>query len=381
MRRLSAALLCATALTLGGCSMWPWSSSKKISPTPLSPITASAELRIQWRSSIGAADGAALRPAIVGDAIYAGSGDGKLARFELGKETWRISVGSAISAGVAANESIVVVGNANGQISAYEVAGGKLRWKVTAGGEPAGAPAIVKDLVVVRVGDNQLLALSAADGSRRWIYQRNQVALSLRSYSGILPVDDSLVAGFAAGKMLSIAQSTGLPRWEASVSVPKGSNEIERLADLVGDPVLQGNAICMSAFQGRVACVDATRGSVLWSRDVSSPVGVAVDERQLYIVDDKGALHGLDIRTGASAWKQDKLLYRNLGRPLVVGPYVAVADSLGWLHLVNRQDGELVARVELDSSGVSAPLSLYGDRIVAQSRNGSLYALSVTPKP
>jgi outer membrane protein assembly factor BamB len=38
----------------------------------------------------------------------------------------------------------------------------------------------------------------------------------------------------------------------------------------------------------------------------------------------KGAVHALDLSTGASAWKQDQLAGRGAGRPRGVGEHVVV---------------------------------------------------------
>ena len=64
----------------------------------------------------------------------------------------------------------------------------------------------------------------------------------------------------------------------------------------------------------------------VWSRDVSSLSGIVMDNRHLYITDDRGAIHALDKATGTSVWKQDKLSYRQLTLPL---PELAVS----YLHM------------------------------------------------
>jgi hypothetical protein len=73
--------------------------------------------------------------------------------------------------------------------------------------------------------------------------------------------------------------------------------------------------ICAAAFQGRVACFDLGTGNLIWSRDISSAAGVAIDSRYVYVSDDKGAVHALDKASGASLWKQDKLFLRRLTAP------------------------------------------------------------------
>jgi outer membrane protein assembly factor BamB len=102
------------------------------------------------------------------------------------------------------------------------------------------------------------------------------------------------------------------------------------------------------------------------------------DGQAIYVTDDKGAVHALDINTGASIWKQDKLQLRGVTRPLVVGTHVAVADSKGLVHLLRRADGEFAARLVADSSGVRADLvRLSESSFLVQCVSGDLFALSV----
>ena len=80
-------------------------------------------------------------------------------------------------------------------------------------------------------------------------------------------------------------------------------------------PVVEERQVCAVAYQGRVACFEILRGTLVWTRDVSSLSGLAADNRFLFVTDDTGAVHALDKVTGASAWKQDKLAPRRAGRP------------------------------------------------------------------
>ncbi|HEX5126632.1 MAG TPA: outer membrane protein assembly factor BamB [Rhodocyclaceae bacterium] len=373
--RISVLLLCILPI-LSGCFLWS-SSDKGPKPTPLTDIQSSIDLKVLWHERASSLNDAVLRPAVVGDSVYAAGQDGALVRLDNGKETWRIKAARTLSGGVASDGSIVVVGSATGELLAFNADKGNQRWHVDVGGEVVGAPLIVNGMVIVRVGDNQLLAYDQADGKRRWIYQRVQAPLSLRSYSGFARSNDLLLAGFSGGKLMALTLSGGFPRWEATVALPRGSNELERMADVVGDPALQGDSVCVAAFQGRVACVDKNNGVVLWTRDIPSSVGVDVDDKFVYVTDDAGAVYALDISTGGTAWKQDKLLYRGVGRPLAIGNYVAVGDAQGWVHLLDKRDGRFAARVRLDSSGVAAPLAKLTTGFVAQTRDGSVYALAM----
>lgn len=363
-------------LGLSGCASW-WSSDKGPKPAALVEFQPSVRLEVQWRGRVGADGEAVLRPAVVGDNVYAAGADGVLVRFDKGREVWRSKSEAKLAGGVAADNELVLVGTAGGEVIAYGAERGERRWRYAAGGEVLGAPLITDALVVVRVGDSQLVALDRADGKRRWIYQRSQAALSLRTYSGLTRAGDLLLAGFPGGKLMALTLSGGFPRWEASVATPKGSNELERMADVVGDPVVRDGVACVAAYQGRVACVDVASGVVRWTRDLSSASGVDFDARHVYVSDENGSVHAFELSSGATAWKQDKLSYRGVGRPLALGKEIAVADAQGWIHLLAADDGRFVGRLQLDSSGVRAPMVLTPtSQWVVQTREGGINVLS-----
>jgi outer membrane protein assembly factor BamB len=120
-----------------------------------------------------------------------------------------------------------------------------------------------------------------------------------------------------------------------------------------------------------------SNGTTLWTRDLSSSRGLDLDDRNVFVTDEKGAVHALDLANGASVWKQDQLAGRSPGRPRIVGDYVAVGDVEGYVHLLRKDDGSLAGRHRVDSSPILADPQKAGGDIVIQTRNGSLQAIGV----
>ncbi len=372
----------AAVLLAGACStveqLNPFSSSTpKIKPTELATIQPTAELKSLWQVAVGSAGEFSFSPAVVGDSVYAAARDGSVARFDGGRQAWRTAAGQTLSGGVGSDGKLVVVGTPKGEVLAFDAATGRDLWKARVSSEVLAAPAVEDGLVVVRSGDSRIFGFDAVDGKRRWVYQRSTPALSLRSNVGVVMAGRVTLAGFPGGKLLAIANNNGAAVWEVTVALPKGSTELERVADVTSLPVPSGNTVCAAAFQGRVACFDAASGNTLWSRDMSSSAGLDVDSRHVYVTDDKGAVHALDRSSGASIWKQDKLAQRGLTRPLALGSHVAVADFQGVVHLLRREDGAFAARTTTDGSAVRAEPVRFGRGLMVQTVNGGLYALEV----
>ena len=96
----------------------------------------------------------------------------------------------------------------------------------------------------------------------------------------------------------------------------------------------------------------------------------------MFVVDDTGAVHGLDKATGASAWKQDQLAARHVGGAQIAGDFLLVQDPQGFVYLLDRSDGKLVGRAPSDGTPATAQAAASGSNAVWQSEGGTLYAVT-----
>ena len=367
--------LVAAALTTAACS-----SASGPKPAELQRLEKPQEVRVLWSARIGYADRFVFFPAVVGDAVFAAARDGTVVRLDAaakGAERWRVTLEKRLSAGVGASERTVVVATEDGDVFAVSASDGKQRWRSRVSSEVLAPPTLANGLVLVRSVDNRIFAFDEQDGKRRWVYQRAPASLIVRSPAGVTVVGETAFAGFSGGKLAAIALSNGGVRWESTVAVPKGATELERVTDVVGEPVVQGREVCAAAYQGRVACFDMASGRQVWTRELSSLTGVAVDARYAFVSDDRGSVHELDRSNGRPVWKQDKLAYRQLSVPAPVGNVVAVGDLEGYVHFLSRDSGAFVARYSSGGGPVrAAPLALASSLLI-QTQDGTLVALAL----
>ena len=378
-------LLMAAGLLAGGCatvsdaidSINPFASSGP-KMAPLAPLKASVDVKALWSVSIGKSGDYAFTPAVVDRTVYAASKDSAIVKLEDGKVVWKINAGQPLSAGVGANSTLLVVGTPKGEVLAFSTADGKLLWKAMASSEILAAPAVGDDGVAVKSGDNRVFLFDAADGGRKWVYQRSTPALSVRGTGAPAFADRYLFVGFPGGKLVALSLQNGAPVWEGPVAMPKGATELDRVADVVAAPAIESRQICAVAFQGRVACFDMGQGgAIVWSRDISSARGLALDGRYLFVTDDEGVVYGLDRLSGGSLWKQDKLRHRLVTAPVVHGDSIVVADGEGYIHFLSREEGAFVARMKTDGKRVdAAPQRLSNGAVLVQTTGGDLRAVS-----
>ena len=385
MSRRLVALFAAAGLLLSGCAtisdgldaINPFASSgPKMAPLPA--IKPTADVRNAWTASIAKAGDYTFTPAVVGNAVYAASAKGTISRIEDGKTIWKIDAGQPLSAGVGANAKLLVVGTPKGEVLAFSADDGKALWKAKVSSEVLAAPVIGDDGVAVKSGDNQVFLLDTVDGGRKWAYQRATPPLSVRSAGSPVFADRYLFVGYPGGKLVALALQNGAPVWEGTVASPKGATELDRVADVVATPVVDGRQICAVAFQGRIACFDMGQGgAMVWSRDISSVSGLVMDGRYLFVTDDKGFVYGLDRLSGSSLWKQDKLKNRRLSAPIIRRGLVVVADGEGVVHFLSREDGSFAARQKTDGTPVRAPLQALGSAVLVQTTGGEIDAIEV----
>lgn len=376
-------LLLATAMMATGCAtisdgidaINPFASSGP-KMMPLAPIKASVEVKQLWSVGVGKSGDYAFAPAIIDRTVYAASRDGAVVKLDDGKVVWKINAGQTLSAGVGASATLLVVGTSKGEVLAFSTADGKPLWKASVSSEVLAAPTVGDDGVAVKSGDNRVYLFDATDGGRKWVYQRSTPALSVRGTGSPIFADRYLFVGFPGGRLVALSLQNGAPVWEGPVAMPKGATELDRVADVVAAPAIEGRQICAVAFQGRVACFDMGQGGALiWSRELSSSAGLALDGRYLFVTDDKGAIHALDRLSGSSLWKQDKLLNRRVSAPAIRRGMIAVADGEGFMHLLSREDGSFVARQKTDGSAVRAPVQPFGSGFLVQTTGGALTAI------
>lgn len=367
-----------------GCStlsnLNPFKKEDKFAPAKLEELKSGVPARMVWKHSIGKAGVNVFSPALADNSVFVADADGNIERLEAasGKVQWRSKAGADLTAGVGVSPDgkLLAVGAVKGELMAFD-GNGKALWKVQASSEILSAPAVGPDVVIVRTVDNKVTAYDAADGKKRWFIQRVTPPLTLRNMPGLVIANSNVYAAQPAGRILALALSNGVPRFEVPLSEPRGATELERVSDISGTPTVFENDLCAVSYQGKVGCLDLSTGVARWTKPASSDVGVGVDQRFVFVSDEKGAVQAFAREGGASVWKNDKLAYRRLSAPVSYGRFVAVGDLEGYVHFLSREDGTVLGRIATDGSAIkSAPL-LAGPNVIFQTQNGTVAAVAV----
>ncbi len=377
------------------------SSSPKLRPASLSAIEERIALRLVWSQlsdpapSLGssASGQGAFSPAISAGMVVVAGRSGELLAFSLGtgKQHWGLRLNEPLAAGVgtgaAGAEGNYAVVTRAGDLVLID-AKGKVRWRQPMGGVSFERPVISSGVVAVRLADNRLVGFDQETGSRRWLLQRTLPSLVLHGESGLRvapspaaaaineplgPTD--LLAGLPAGRMLWLNASNGAVRWESQVVVPRGSNEVERISDLLGAPVALSDAVCFGAYQNAVGCRQSSNGRGLWQKSFGLALPIAANEDWLIAVDSSDRVSGFNRRTGDRAWTNDALFLRQLSAPALFAGAAWFGDNEGYLHAIDLATGTLIGRLRLEGGRPSGPMVATTEGLVVQTQTGRVSLL------
>jgi outer membrane protein assembly factor BamB len=353
---------------LAACS----SSPDKPQAAALPAVTGQLAVQKAWTANIGPVT-TPLFASVHGGLVAVASTPGQVALINAtsGQDVWRLQLDSPIQAGVGGDGQRFAVITRNNEVVAIEA--GKVLWRFRLPAMSYTAPLVAGGRVFVLSADRAVTALDGASGQKLWTQQRAGGDPLVLQQSGLLmPFGDTLLAGWG-GRLASLSPNTGAVLWESLVGSSRGTNEVERLVDLVAGASRVGNVVCVRAFQSTVACVDATRGSIVWTRPAQGHHGLDGDENMLFGVESDSKVLAWQRQSGQPTWSQEAFRFRGLSAPLVIGRSVVLGDDKGLLHFLSRQDGKVVQRMDTDGSAITGKPLAAGQTLVVVTRAGGVF--------
>lgn len=280
-------------------------------------------------------------------------------RADTGELVWSRTFNASFTAGPTVAGNYALLGSANAELLMLDIESGRQIWQKQLSSEVLSPAQVAQGVVIAQTNDGKVVALRAADGELLWSFERSVPILTIRGTSVPVVSADKVIAAFANGKVIALNLFDGKLLWETAIAVPKGRSELERIVDIDGELVVADGVVYAAAFQGKLAAVSLDGGRILWSRDLSSFLGMAYDQNYLYIADDQSRLWALERSSGSSLWMQDRLKNRALTTPILAGENLIVGDASGRVVWLNKSDGRLVQQLDYsliaDISGVRNP--------------------------
>lgn len=373
--------LIVATLLLASCGIFS-DKEEESEPKELVKFENTLKIKQLWRVKIGGASEyllVGLRPAGDGKRIYAASQDGNVLALDpvTGKKRWQTKLDLELSAGPAAKDGLVVIATKDGHIIVLDAATGVEQWRTYIAGEALARPLINDDTVIVQTIDNRLRALSRFDGRQRWVIEQTMPALTMRGATSPVLVGSLVIAGFDSGRLLAVDVSSGDIEWDSMLAIPSGRSDLDRLSDIDGAIAVVGQDIYAAGYQGHIAAMAAESGQILWSREISTHLGVSADWNSVYITRADGEIIALSRRNGSDIWRNDDLLRRDPTLPVPFNTTTVVGDFEGYLHFFSNLTGDAVARIRFGKKAISSEPLVVANRLYIQNDGGAVAAFEV----
>lgn len=361
-------LLMLSAVFLTGCG------SSKPQPAQIPPVKADKPIQALWKFKLGDDVSFVQSLQVVQERLSLTTDDGNIAVVNVrnGQAVWLFDLKTALNTGTGFDGEHVAVVTLNNELVLLKA--GKVLWRSRLTSQSYTHPLIAGERVFMMMADRSVLAFDLASGQRLWMQQRPGEPLVLKQNGVLMPFQNTLLVGLG-GRLTALNPDNGQVKWDVPVANPRGINDLERLVDLVAKPSRVENSVCVRAFQAQVGCVDALRGSVLWTRSSVGSQGVDGDAKTLIGTESNGMVQAWGRTSGDRLWDSDRLKYRELTGPLFTSKGIVIGDSGGWLYLLSAADGSLINRVQTSTEGfASTPTALADGGFVVLTRNGLLLA-------
>ena len=243
-----------------------------------------------------------------------------------------------------------------GYLLVFDLAASRMVLREFLGGQVLHRPVFSEDglLVFLQLNNGRMLAMNSLTGTVRWDFINSLPVLHLRGAGKPVTADGLVYFGSPAGKIHALDQTTGNLIWENFVSLPQGSDELTGMVDVHSQPVIRGDKIFISNYQGNIAAYERFTGTLLWRYAAGSYRDLLADEQWLYVVTDQDHVLALDQSSGALMWQQDQLAFRELTSPERIEESLVLGDAQGYLHLIHHQNGQLQGRYRVSTAAIKA---------------------------
>jgi outer membrane protein assembly factor BamB len=225
--------------------------------------------------------------------------------------------------------------------------GRELLWSTWTDAEISSAPVVDGAAVYLRDRAGRVRAFNALTGEAVWTESTGRAPIAGVDFAPVVAEGVVYVTGWD-GMLHAFDAGTGTAKWNVDVGPPSNSFASGGFPLTVADGSVFVNANGISAF-------DAATGAARWTAPTGTGLGQewtsyskpVVGNGMVYVGGNDGAIHALDMLSGAARWSTGPLDPRNStvsSRPTfaALGPTAALTVEGGLVYAAGR-DGKLYA--------------------------------------
>lgn len=358
-------------------------------------IALGANLRQVWSASYGLGTSYRRRvtagPVASAERVFMSDADGFVSAFDIasGARRWRVDTrpeserGDGGGAGVVVEGDTVFVATGLSEIMALSAADGTVKWRQRLPSPARGAPSFANGRVFITTLDSQMVALSAEDGKLIWRYRAQAIQTVPLGLPAPAIEGDTVVAGFPSGEILAFRANDGRVIWSDSLAAA-GATSLADVGSVRAPPVISGGRVIAIGMGGVGLSIDLRAGRRIWEREFGGTEMPWIAGDWVFGGTDMGEVAALHRETGQARWavslrppaKDGKPQEGvQLSSPLLAGGRIFVGTSRAELITLNPMDGDVLGRQRLPGA-LSLPMAAVGGRLIVATDDGSLIAFA-----
>ncbi len=288
-----------------------------------------------------------------------------------GRKTWSNKLDTNISTGITLGFNKLLLSSSDGNVFCLKKSSGEILWKYSTEGEILAPPATDGDIVAIQNIDGRVTAVDLDTGKLRWDYRSVIPNLTLRGTSEPSFYEGFLFVGFANGNLAKIEPRSGVTQWEIPITTSKETSEIGRIVDIDGNFVFSGGIAFVATFQGDIAALDTRSGRFIWKEKTSTANDLLSSRGKVILIDEKDQVIAYSQNNGDLEWLNKDFYLRELTSPKKMKSLIVYGDFQGYLHVLDTNQGEQVARQRISRSKIIS-VSVEDETVLALDSKGKL---------
>jgi outer membrane protein assembly factor BamB len=252
-----------------------------------------------------------------------------------GKILWSRKIGGRNASTPAIAGPRLIVTSRAGTVTALERVHGRLLWRLHVRGRVESSPVVIGRYVYFGVTDGHLYALGVRTGRVRWAYQTGGRMNSSPSIFG-----HRIFVTTYSGSIFALNRFTGHRIWVKFVR-----RDPLRYDSFYASGSTDGKRVYTISRSGKVVCVSARNGRILWTRQqggygYSTP---SIGQGRVFVGGFDGYVRAYQPRTGRVIWRT-YLHGRILAPGFVIGKLVFFATLENRTFALSTKTGRIVWR-------------------------------------
>ena len=232
---------------------------------------------------------------------------------------------------------------------AYDVSDGSSIWAID-GHFSRSSPVIVNELALFQSLRGEVICFNYLTGEEIWRHSLNKGIRNSPAFK-----DNVLITVTLDGTIYAFESTSGNIIWELNLNSP-----------VFADPVIDGERLYVSSHAGTLFVIELHSGQLLSNKEFSIELfnSPTIDQNSIYIASGNGTLISINKSSLENNWifSGEGPIF---GSALVTNSYVYISTMAQKLYIINKNDGQLIQKIELVGRARSAPIINHGKLILA----------------